>query len=76
MIDHIDPLKRGGADAPFNMQWQTKSEVDHIIPISYGGDNERSNLRLVNRGPNRSRGNRGTDPVDLLRYLEDMYMNR
>lgn len=51
-------------------------EVDHIIPISYGGGNERANLRLVNRGPNRGRGNRGTDPGDLLRYLEDLYMNR
>jgi len=51
-------------------------EVDHIIPHSYGGGNERNNLRLVNRGPNRSRGNRGTDPGDLLRYLEDVYMNR
>jgi hypothetical protein len=24
VIDHVDPLKRGGADAPSNMQWQTK----------------------------------------------------
>ena len=23
VIDHINPLKRGGADAPSNMQWQT-----------------------------------------------------
>jgi hypothetical protein len=23
VIDHIRPLKRGGADAPSNMQWQT-----------------------------------------------------
>jgi hypothetical protein len=23
VIDHITPLKRGGADAPGNMQWQT-----------------------------------------------------
>jgi hypothetical protein len=23
VIDHITPLKRGGADAPSNMQWQT-----------------------------------------------------
>jgi hypothetical protein len=22
-VDHIIPLKRGGADAPWNMQWQT-----------------------------------------------------
>ena len=24
VIDHVKPLKRGGADAPGNMQWQTK----------------------------------------------------
>ena len=23
VIDHVNPLKRGGADAPFNMQWQS-----------------------------------------------------
>jgi hypothetical protein len=23
VVDHIKPLKRGGADAPGNMQWQT-----------------------------------------------------
>jgi len=23
VVDHVVPLKRGGADAPFNMQWQT-----------------------------------------------------
>jgi hypothetical protein len=27
VIDHIDPLKSGGADAPSNMQWQTSSEA-------------------------------------------------
>ena len=25
VIDHVNPLKRGGADAPGNMQWQTKA---------------------------------------------------
>ena len=24
VVDHITPLKRGGADAPSNLQWQTK----------------------------------------------------
>lgn len=23
IVDHVKPLKRGGADAPCNMQWQT-----------------------------------------------------
>lgn len=27
VIDHAVPLKRGGADAPSNMQWQTKSQA-------------------------------------------------
>jgi len=24
VIDHVEPLKRGGADASANMQWQTQ----------------------------------------------------
>lgn len=27
VIDHVTPLKRGGADDPSNMQWQTKAEA-------------------------------------------------
>jgi hypothetical protein len=27
VVDHVTPLKRGGADAPSNMQWQTRSEA-------------------------------------------------
>jgi hypothetical protein len=26
VVDHIQPLACGGADAPSNMQWQTKAE--------------------------------------------------
>jgi len=26
VIDHVTPLKRGGPDAPANMQWQTLAE--------------------------------------------------
>ena len=26
VVDHVKPLKRGGADAPSNMQWQTVEE--------------------------------------------------
>jgi 5-methylcytosine-specific restriction endonuclease McrA len=51
-------------------------QVDHVIPHSYGGGNERANLRLVNRSANQSKGNRGVSPEELLKYLEDRYMNR
>ncbi len=27
IVDHIIPLKRGGVDAPSNMQWQTDEEA-------------------------------------------------
>ncbi len=25
VVDHVRPLKRGGADAPYNMEWQTQA---------------------------------------------------
>jgi hypothetical protein len=27
IVDHVQPLKRGGPDRPSNMQWQTKEEA-------------------------------------------------
>jgi hypothetical protein len=27
VVDHVVPLKRGGLDAPNNMQWQTIAEA-------------------------------------------------
>ncbi len=53
---------------------QKDYEVDHIIPLVYGGGNERSNLQLVKRQYNRVKGKQ-VDPIDLLYYLEDRYMN-
>ena len=31
VVDHVKPLKRGGADAPGNMQWQTKDSAKRKI---------------------------------------------
>lgn len=50
-------------------------DVDHKIPFSYGGGHERANLQLAHSCCNRSRRN-SVAPRDLLRYLEDRYMNR
>jgi len=68
--------EQGGKCALTGQPLDASFEVDHIVPVSYGGGNERANLRLVSRSANRSRGNRGVDPRDLLRYLEDRYQNR
>jgi hypothetical protein len=27
VVDHVKPLACGGADAPWNMQWQTKANA-------------------------------------------------
>lgn len=27
IVDHVQPLKRGGADSPHNMQWQTREDA-------------------------------------------------
>jgi CRISPR/Cas system Type II protein with McrA/HNH and RuvC-like nuclease domain len=50
-------------------------EVDHIVPFCYGGGNERANIQLACLKCNRSKG-KSVEPHDLLRYLEDRYMNR
>lgn len=49
-------------------------DVDHRIPFCYGGGNERANLQLAHPACNRRRRT-AVDPRDLLRYLEDRYMN-
>jgi hypothetical protein len=27
VVDHVQALKHGGADAPYNMHWQTRAEA-------------------------------------------------
>lgn len=53
----------------------TTYEVDHIIPISKGGGNERGNLQLTHSECNNKKRAK-IDPQMLLQYLEDMYLNR
>jgi 5-methylcytosine-specific restriction endonuclease McrA len=50
--------------------------VDHKIPFCYGGGHERANIQLACLKHNQQKGRSGVDPSDLLRYLEDRYMNR
>jgi 5-methylcytosine-specific restriction endonuclease McrA len=50
-------------------------EVDHKVPVAYGGGNERTNLQLAHKGCNRQKRAQ-VDPHDLLRYTEDRYRNR
>lgn len=49
-------------------------QVDHIIPFTYGGGNERTNLQVAHGLCNNRRGTQ-VDLWDLLRYLESRYMN-
>ncbi|ELA7275843.1 HNH endonuclease [Vibrio parahaemolyticus] len=46
-------------------RWQ----VDHKIPVAYGGGNEISNLQLVHSDCNQEKKDKA-HPADLLRYLE------
>ena len=48
--------------------------VDHKIPFSYGGGNERGNIQLTHPACNLEKRTQ-VDPYDLLRYLEDRFMN-
>lgn len=48
--------------------------VDHKIPFSKGGGNERNNLQLTHPQCNQSKSNT-VDVIELLDYLQDLYMN-
>jgi len=51
-----------------------KHEVDHVIPLCYGGGNESSNLQLTCISCNRKKG-KSVDAEALLRYLQDRAQN-
>lgn len=67
--------EQGGRCGLCNETLEGPSEVDHIVPFRYGGGNERGNIQLTHASCNRAKGSR-VDRRDLLRYLEDRYMNR
>lgn len=49
-------------------------DVDHKVPHSKGGGNEKANLRLTHASCNRSRGN-DCDRRSVIENLEDRAMN-
>ena len=49
-------------------------QVDHIIPFTYGGGNERTNLQLAH-GECNNKKRAKVDVGNLLKYLECRYMN-
>ena len=51
-----------------------RMHVDHRIPFSRGGGNERGNLQLAHPSCNQQKGS-DVDLRDLLPYLESRYMN-
>ena len=48
--------------------------VDHRIPFTWGGGNERGNLQLAHPRCNQSKGEQ-VDLRELIPYLESRYMN-
>ena len=57
-----------------NKPMHQDKHVDHEIPFSYGGGNERNNIQLTHPKCNLEKRT-SVDPMDLLHYLEDRYMN-
>ena len=47
---------RGKARKKLGLKKGDKRECDHIIPLSKGGSNARSNLRITTQRKNRSKG--------------------
>jgi CRISPR/Cas system Type II protein with McrA/HNH and RuvC-like nuclease domain len=55
---------------PDNHLSEHEIHEDHIIPISYGGRNENSNIRLVHAKCNLKRGNKLIGYVELVKFIE------
>ena len=62
--DHASPTQRAArsnrnkARRKLGLKVGDRREVDHKRPLSKGGGNGRSNLRVVSRRANRSKGSR------------------
>jgi len=52
-----------------------KYDVDHIIPLRWGGGNEKANLQITHPSCNRSKGANIKDISKLVSYFEDKIMN-
>jgi 5-methylcytosine-specific restriction endonuclease McrA len=50
--------KRNAARREMGLKVGDKREVDHKKPLSKGGSNKKSNLRVVSRTTNRKKGNK------------------
>ena len=50
--------KRNQARRKMGLKVGDKREVDHKKPLSKGGSNKKSNLRVVSRKTNRKKGNK------------------
>ena len=74
VVDDIHAQQGGLCGICGKAMGQLYVEVDHKIPFALGGGNERHNIQLAHGECNRRKQTR-VDPRDLLRYLEDRYMN-
>jgi 5-methylcytosine-specific restriction endonuclease McrA len=59
-------LRKLPAICPLCVRWIVdvdSAHIDHVLPVSRGGDDRPSNLRMVHKRCNLSRGNRGVRAV-------------
>lgn len=54
----INRAIRNAARRKMGLKVGDPREVDHKVPLSKGGSNEKSNLRVVSRTTNRKKGNK------------------